>query len=1426
MRILHFSDFHLEGDGVSFSEHMIDRMLEVLKPINHEKKFDLILFTGDMIDKGGRKFKDIKTAYDTFHRVVINKLCTQLDLPENCFYACPGNHEVNRNLVNCKKDYDLEHNLNSQDAISWYLRENKENDGFSERLRDYDTYFRQNWLKKVSKDHFETVKLADHFIISVDGRKIGISTLNSAWRCGKKTLRKNASILTKIGNIFRKAGKKVDYEYYETKNNDENKTIIGRDQISEAISFFNSEDIALKLSLAHHHFSLLGIADSTNMRDAFISSYDMSFFGHTHHEDALRYGDDDMKVVTAIAPGVISKNIYKKEDYRNGFSVWDVNIASGVATERRFFQNEDSGFKQDMNYGYDGSGMKDWLLGNGRFVIPFSEEIAEFASHEFIDSDEIVDLRKSISEVKDLLLLYGVPGIGKTHLLTKCFPDSSNVLYCKSADLDRKGRLYSQVAQELTLTFKNNKSNDKILIVDNASVDSFKEVRKLRHQEHSQMPVICVVNEMDEEKDKYEAPVIKVTPDLYKSGISKYVDERIADYNVTEAIKRYSDGFPGMAISLVDQARKESKVEWEKMSMHSRLLASLGVNLHGDKELEELLEVMSMFFPFPKLENDSMAAWGMKNLSSLHSRTREEIVNLIRSASKIWNGALLESTPSGYTVRPFPVAISLANSWIEKHKNSDKFASFLDELASLPNEVRGPMVSALCSRLRDMDKSEAARHLLKRLTDPGGVFRSGNVVLSPMGSQLILAISDVNPAVVAAALRSVMADLPADGIRDLNWHTRRNLVSSLTRLAYYPEAFEDAQFIMSRFAAYETEDNLSNNSTGCYIDLFHILLPGTKASLCQRMEWLDKYSESYAEVKELLPKAMRGVFAMGQFMRMGGLGPRGQKTEDYSPSYAEVRDYWESGANLIEKNIKSESDLTAYSSIISDNLMQWARGGVILYAKPLIDVVLNHSKDAVKILESDFNHIIDLLKEISDIEGIGYFESIRDLLVKSDICSRLQSKQNEFYSQKHSSFEPENEITFLRPTVEEFINSGNYRDQSIWNELLGENKVLFWPFCAALNEIVSDDQLRAMYSAISDCSALKDDMISPMLLTFVSMSRKRIATVDFVESIYERGYFSLFTALMARIEDESLNSYVLLQDRFKDKEFAFLEIYLSHVSLYDESMRRLLSILAGEVHNNPYIITRFVITHYNFVKLEGDVLKNCKYILLHYDLSDSNARYVSEYSSFCIRLLKAKHDERFALQIYDKFINASYAVYDKYSFLEVFKCLLINYKDVTLESLTEAMINANMMSVAWRLSEDLGSGMGFGKGEFFKQDKDILLNVLDKHGLPAAKLYARMCPIFEVANDGNEVFSEWMNILLDGFGDSKEILNNLSSNMGSYMWSGSVVPLLDKKIRCFRQLMTHCRPEVRKWAKSNIQYLKSERDAQLYSEDFESRVYS
>ena len=73
MRIIHFSDFHLRKDHIERAKATFERLLEALKRVNQERKIDLIIFSGDLIDKAGDTFEEpkISTSLHTYDKLVI-----------------------------------------------------------------------------------------------------------------------------------------------------------------------------------------------------------------------------------------------------------------------------------------------------------------------------------------------------------------------------------------------------------------------------------------------------------------------------------------------------------------------------------------------------------------------------------------------------------------------------------------------------------------------------------------------------------------------------------------------------------------------------------------------------------------------------------------------------------------------------------------------------------------------------------------------------------------------------------------------------------------------------------------------------------------------------------------------------------------------------------------------------------------------------------------------------------------------------------------------------------------------------------------------------------------------------------------------------------------------------------------------------------
>ncbi len=63
MRILHLSDLHVSSEYLGeMTAFVVDPFLQDVKKYHIEKKFDIVLLTGDIIDKGASAFKDKTVA--------------------------------------------------------------------------------------------------------------------------------------------------------------------------------------------------------------------------------------------------------------------------------------------------------------------------------------------------------------------------------------------------------------------------------------------------------------------------------------------------------------------------------------------------------------------------------------------------------------------------------------------------------------------------------------------------------------------------------------------------------------------------------------------------------------------------------------------------------------------------------------------------------------------------------------------------------------------------------------------------------------------------------------------------------------------------------------------------------------------------------------------------------------------------------------------------------------------------------------------------------------------------------------------------------------------------------------------------------------------------------------------------------------------
>ena len=121
----------------------------------------------------------------------------------------------------------------------------------------------------------------------------------------------------------------------------------------------------------------------------------------------------------------------------------------------------------------------------------------------------------------------------------------------------------------------------------------------------------------------------------------------------------------------------------------------------------------------------------------------------------------------------------------------------------------------------------------------------------------------------------------------------------------------------------------------------------------------------------------------------------------------------------------------------------------------------------------------------------------------------------------------------------------------------------------------------------------------------------------------------------------------------------------------------------------------------------------------------------------------------------------------------------------------------------------------------FKGNIELIFDWCRKFPEKAPARLASMVPIFE-----GEGFHPITLRLINEYGNQQDVLSSLSSNMGSFSWVGSIIPLLESKRKLFNSLINHSIPEVVDWAKSNIYYVDKGIEREIQREDEERILYS
>lgn len=292
IRILHLTDFHLNKRTLrDWNDFYKDSFLEKVKEFNEKSNIDLVVFTGDLIDKAGKDLEGATNAFDLFEKNIIKPILETLELDISKFIICPGNHDIVRLADDEIDENGLRTTLISSEKIISFIENSENLNSFKriERIKEY----KQFEYKLYENTNVEKIQSVFSFSLKfkIGNKTIGISSLNSSWRCYNEN---------DFGNI-----------------------LIGENQLNNNYKFV--KDCEIKIALVHHQMDWLAEAEKRTINSHIHKNFDIILSGHVHEGASNMVTGFTGSCFQNVSPSGLNQIRTDNIHFVNGFTIIDYN---------------------------------------------------------------------------------------------------------------------------------------------------------------------------------------------------------------------------------------------------------------------------------------------------------------------------------------------------------------------------------------------------------------------------------------------------------------------------------------------------------------------------------------------------------------------------------------------------------------------------------------------------------------------------------------------------------------------------------------------------------------------------------------------------------------------------------------------------------------------------------------------------------------------------------------------------------------------------------------------------------------------------------------------------------------------------------------------------------------------------------------------
>jgi predicted phosphodiesterase len=323
MRIVHLSDIHLSKSNYDeFQNNYKSALIKDLLAYNNPIPIDLIIITGDLVDKGGYSLFEIPAfekescPYNIFEIVFLKPIIQALKIDKHRILFIPGNHDIDEREILLFDESEMIRNINNT-SINNFLLENiifKH----SHRIRKFkefeERYHDGNLSYKYSQNQSTYI-----FHDKKSDTKVGFLLINDSWRCKSIKLVKD------------------DAKHY-----------FGIQQFYDGIEFLDGFSTELNICLLHHSTddyiegdAVKGILQRKNI--------ELFLYGHFHDTDTNVLYTPHGNCKGFRGRATLFKPEEKESKYHSGYQILDIDLNTFILTQIHYRKYNNSDTSKSFN---------------------------------------------------------------------------------------------------------------------------------------------------------------------------------------------------------------------------------------------------------------------------------------------------------------------------------------------------------------------------------------------------------------------------------------------------------------------------------------------------------------------------------------------------------------------------------------------------------------------------------------------------------------------------------------------------------------------------------------------------------------------------------------------------------------------------------------------------------------------------------------------------------------------------------------------------------------------------------------------------------------------------------------------------------------------------------------------------------------------